>query len=82
MTIEPVNEALRGPVAAPAGPVLPEKVAARIDGAMQRPGGEHPPRLHLGSGAFRNVVFLPRAHSPAGASDGGGRVSASADTYT
>ena len=36
MTIEPVNEALNGPVTASAGPVLPEEVAARIASTIQR----------------------------------------------
>ena len=39
--MEPVDEALSGPVTAPAGSVVPEEVAARIAGAMQRSRAEN-----------------------------------------
>ena len=46
MTIEPVNEALRGPVTAAVGPVVPEEVAARIAGTMQRSRAENTRRAY------------------------------------
>ncbi|WP_349307003.1 integrase [Rhodococcus sp. USK13] len=46
MTIEPVDEALHGPVTASMGPALPEEVAARIAGTMQRSCAENTRRAY------------------------------------
>jgi integrase len=46
VTIEPVDEALHGPVTASMGPALPEEVAARIAGTMQRSRAENTRRAY------------------------------------